>query len=191
MRVFGSLVGLLFSLLFLSYLALPNYPYPAPPPGAVQSQEEADTEDSHERRAYFTDFTREEVMDHYQNQLKKSSFLGLTMPTYRLNYPPEEAFTLIRDQTRSTGLEEIVHPLRQSFFVNFFEPVNDPQNAIGYKGIVYRQKITVAYKPSNMPVRVVLGLATLGVGFLVWPSFVKELKVFVVRIKSKKLWTYR
>ena len=35
----------------------------------------------------------------------------------RLNYPPEDAQTLIRDQTQATFLEEIVHPMRESLFI--------------------------------------------------------------------------
>lgn len=183
MKVIGKVVFLVLSVAFLLYLSLPNYPYPTPLPGSFESKEEADTEDYHERRAYFTNFSREEVMQYYTDQISDSAFWNLPMPTYRLNYPPEDAFSLIRDQTRSTGLEEIVQPFRQSFFVNFYEPVNDPQNAISYKGIPYRQKITVAYKPSNVFARLGLGVTTVVLGRIVWVSAVSELQAFWLATK--------
>lgn len=77
------------------------------------------------------------------------------MPTYRLNYPPEEAQTLIRDQARSTFLEEIVHPFRESIFVNGFEPTR-PQDAIFVEGRAWRQKIIVRFVPSVTLIRLAL-----------------------------------
>lgn len=135
----------LFGLASLLYLALPSPSFPLPPADSVQSFEPGDSEATDERRAYFTNYTRQEVLEHYQKQL---SFL----PTYRLNYPPEESQILIRDQTRSTFLEEIVHPLRESVYVNGFEP-KDPKDDVWYKGIDYRQKITIRYVTSSSIVR--------------------------------------
>ena len=154
------LLFLTFSLLFLAYLSLPNPEFPTPPPDALQSDEPGDTE-TPLRRAYFTNLTREEVMSHYKNQL---------MPAYRLNYPPEEAQTIIRDQTRSTFLEEIVHPLRESVFVNGFEP-KDPKDAIEIAGRDWRQKIIVRYVPSRPWLRLVLGLATIFAAAVVFKEY--------------------
>jgi len=146
------IIILIFSVLFI-YTLIPNPKFPNPPEGALQSKEPGDSEDLSVRRAYFTNFTREEVMKHYQNEFKG----------YRLNYPPEEAATIIRDQTRSTFLEEIVHPFRESFYVNGFEPKN-PKDAIEIAGLPWRQKITVKYVPSNLILRsfvmILTGLAT-------------------------------
>ena len=154
------LLFLTFSLLFLAYLSLPNPEFPTPPPDALQSDEPGDTE-TPLRRAYFTNLTREEVMSHYKNQL---------MPAYRLNYPPEEAQTIIRDQTRSTFLEEIVHPLRESVFINGFEP-KDPKDAIEIAGRDWRQKIIVRYVPSRLWLRLVLGLSTVFVMVVVFKEY--------------------
>src|SRR3989344_6556593 len=142
----------IFSGILVFYLLLPNPSFPEPPPDALQSNEPADTETTL-RRAYFTNFTREEVLVHYKNQLEKSAFLGVPLPTYRLNYPPEEAKTIIRDQTRSTFLEEIVHPLRESIFINGFEPKVE-KDAINIEGLSWRQKIIVKLVPSNIFVRI-------------------------------------
>lgn len=138
LRIF---IVLIFSALFI-YVLAPNPKFPNPPSDSLQSKERGDSEDLSVRRAYFTNFTREEVMKHYQNEFKG----------YRLNYPPEEAATIIRDQTRSTFLEEIVHPFRESFYVNGFEP-KSAKDAIEIEGLPWRQKITVKYVPSSIHVR--------------------------------------
>ena len=159
MRIFLKVFFLIFSLLFLFYLLLPSPDFPEPPSDSIQSNEPADTE-TPLRRAYFTDFTREEVMNHYKNQLNKSHFLGIPLPTYRLNYPPEEAQTIIRDQTKSTFLEEIVHPFRESVYINGFEP-KFPKDAIFINEKSFRQKIIVRFVPSTMYVRMVVALPVL------------------------------
>lgn len=139
---------------FLFYLLLPTPAFPLPPSDSVRSFEFADIE-SPLRRAYFTNYSREDVLTHYHIQFEHSSFLNIPLPTYRLNYPPEDAYTLIRDQTRSTFLEEIVHPFRETFFVNGFKPSQEKDD-IWYQGMHYEQKITVKYVPSSPLVRVSL-----------------------------------
>jgi len=59
MKILPRIIFIVFSVLLILYLILPNPPYPEPPPDALQSNEPADTE-SPLRRAYFTDFTREQ-----------------------------------------------------------------------------------------------------------------------------------
>lgn len=150
-----KIAGIVISALFLVYLALPGPDFPAPPPDATQSEEKADTETSL-RRAYFTNFPRQEVVDYYREAFGKGP-LGLALPSIRLNYPPEDAQTLIRDQTRSTFLEEIVHPFRESVYVNGFEP-KEKKDDVWYKGVDFRQKIIIKHHPSSVLVRFPLGL---------------------------------
>jgi hypothetical protein len=154
MKILISLY-VIFALVLFIYLLLPGYSFPNPPPGAVQSMEQADTE-TPLRRAYFTDFTRTEVVDYYQNQMSRSSFFSLPMPTLLLNYPPEDAQTLIRDQTRSVYLQEIVHPLRESVYVNGFIP-KTAKDDIWYKGIHYQEKITIRFVPGSRVPRLIIG----------------------------------
>ncbi|MBX4205801.1 hypothetical protein KW795_01245 [Candidatus Microgenomates bacterium] len=142
---------LIFSILFIVYLVLPSPKFPDPPPGAVQSMEEADIE-TPLKKAYFTNYTREQVIDHYLNQFNRHSIL--------LNYPPEDAQTIIRDQTRSRYLQELVHPFRESLFINGFIPMQ-AKDDIWYKGVHYEEKITIKYIPSNPVVRVTVVIATL------------------------------
>lgn len=151
---------IILSLLFLVYLFLPSPNFPNPPFDAYQSEEEADTE-TPLRRAYFTNFTREQVIDHYLNQFNRHSL--------RLNYPPEDAQTLIRDQTRSVYLEELVHPFRESLYINGFEP-RVPKDDIWYKGVHYQAKITIRYSQSNKAIRLVVALLTIVVGWFLLNS---------------------
>ena len=152
-------IYIFFSIVFIIYLSLPGYRFPAPPQDSLQSQEPADTE-TPLRRAYFTNYTRDEVLNYYKNQLIRSSLYNLHLPTYRLNYPPEEAITIIRDQTRSTFLEEITHPLRESIFVNGFQAKNE-KDTILIADKVWLQKITVRFVPSSVYFRLVVGLGIL------------------------------
>lgn len=177
MKKLVKIILIALSFLFAAYLSLPNPRFPSPPTDSIQSSEPADTETSL-RRAYFTNYSREEVMQHYHNQLTRSSFLDLPLPTYRLNYPPEEAQSIIRDQTRSTFLEEIVHPFRESVYINGFEP-KVKKDAIFIEGREWEQKIIVRYVPSVIWIRLIVGTLMVLLIFLLskeWIFSVNELK---------------
>lgn len=177
MKLLLKLAFLVFSLAFIIYLILPNPEFPPPPPGVNISGEPADIE-TPLRRAFYTDLSREEVMSYYQN-----IFRG-----YRLNYPPEEAQTLIRDQTKSTFLEEIVHPFRESLFISGFEP-SDPQFALIKEGKLWRQKIILRYVPSFLVMRVVLAALTLFFLFFVVKEFCASFLEFIGSLRKFKLWS--
>lgn len=146
LKKFLVFLFLILSISFFIYLILPNPQFPSPLPDALQSREPADSE-TPLRRAYFTDATRAEVMAHYSKEFKWGIWL---------NYPPEEAGTIIRDQTRSTFLQEIVHPFRESIYINGYEPSSyDDKNQINIDGRHFRQKITVRFVPSSIFVRVI------------------------------------
>jgi len=174
MKKITKILFILLSTFFIFYLLLPNPSFPEPPPDALQSNESADTE-TPLRRAYFTNYTREEVMTHYKDQFEKPVFFGIFLPSYRLNYPPEEAQTIIRDQTRSTFLEEIVHPFRESVYINGFKP-SLQKDAIFIEDKDWYQKITVRFVPSNSIVRVtiaVLALALVAIVAKEWETAIK------------------
>jgi len=172
-------IFLLLSFVFLLYLSLPSLTFPPPPPGAFTSLEQADTESEY-RRAYFTNLTRQEVLEYYQNEFK-ISFFGIEIPNYRLNYPPEDAYSLIRDQTRSTFLEEIVYPFKGSFFVNGFKP-SVAKDDIWYKGVNYYQKITVRIASGNR----VLGLAIGGLTLVISWRMIVLYREVTVDVKTRK-----
>lgn len=174
-NVFNIFFGIV-AFFFIFYLYQPLNNFPKSLPNAVQSEEEGDNEDIN-RRAYFTDFTREEVIEFYKKDFSVSFF---NFEPLRLNYPPEDSQTLIRDQTRSTFLEELVYPMRESIFINGFEP-KDPKDEIWYKGIHYRQKIIIRYVPSLFIPRLVIGMATVFASYLlttnmfyIWTKLLKK-----------------
>lgn len=140
-------------LVVIAYLALPGYAFPDPPPGSLQSEEPADLE-TPLRRGYFTNMTRAEVLSWYGNQVNHSSFFGIKLPTLLLNYPPEDAQTLIRDQTGSTFLQQFVHPFRESWYVNGSEtPATHLKPKYFVEGKSWQLKIIIRYVPSNIFVR--------------------------------------
>ena len=170
-------IYLIISLIFLIYLFIPSPSFPESLPDAVQSDEPADIE-TPLRRGYFTDMTRSQVMDHYYQQFSRSGYKNIPMITYRLNYPPEESQTIIRDQTRSTFLEEIVHPFRESIFVNGFEPTEN-KDLIRVDGKLWRQKVIVRYYPSDPFARFSIGVLTSIIGLLVIEFFFSKMKSFI------------
>ena len=182
MKKITKILFILFSTLFIIYLLLPNPTFPEPPPGALQSNEPADTE-SLLRRSYFTNYTREEVMVHYKDQFEKPVIFGIFLPSYRLNYPPEEAQMIIRDQTRSTFLEEIVHPFRESVYINGFKPTLE-KDAIFIEGKDWYQKITVRFVPSNGLVRVLVITLALFLAAIVVKEWENATKGFLKRKKE-------
>jgi len=159
MKTIFKAIYILLSIIFLLYLAKPNIDYPNPPPDAAQSQESGDTEDPL-RRAYFTNYSRQEVMRHYLVQMNSSQLLTFSLPAYKLNYPPEEAQTLIRDQTMTSYLEEIVHPFRESFYINGFKPTEQKDEII-INGVHWEQKITTRLIQGNRFIRLIVGLLTI------------------------------
>ena len=178
-------IYMVFSLTVLFYVSLPDYDFPKPIPGSIQSKEPADTE-SPLRKAYFTNHTRAEVLEWYKSQFDYSTFGNIKLPTYLLNYPPEESQSIIRDQTRSTFLQEIVHPFRETVFINGYEPAaGDDKNKIIIDGTKWRQKIIVKYVPSSLILRFLMSLLTLASIPVVYLAFFPEFK-FYTKIFQRK-----
>lgn len=150
MNKVSKIFTFLISIFLLIYILPPSPEFPTPPSDFVQSFEPADTETLF-RRGYYTNLSRAEVINHYEREFNK----GFNVYTPRLNYPPEDAPLLIRDQTKSTFLEEITHPLRESLYINGFEPKTE-EYAQYYKGIRYNQKIIIRYVPSPVWIRILV-----------------------------------
>lgn len=139
--------------------------FPKPPEGAVQSYEPADVE-SPLRRGYYTNLNRQEVISHYEKEFNQ----GFAYAP-RLNYPPEEAPALIRDQTKSSYLEEIVHPLRESIYINGFTP-KEEQYAQFYEGVRYNQKIIIRYIPSSVWIRFMIIAGSSLFGYFIFLEYI-------------------
>ena len=158
------------------YLLLPSPSVPPPLPDSLKSTEPGDTVEIPGLFAYYTNLSRGEVIAFYQKHYSKSRFLGIPLITYRLNYPPEYVDWAIRDTIHTSYLEEIIHLLRESFYINGYEPVNDPfvkpsdrQAGFEIDGQNFTAKVTVAPKKSNPILRIVVfGGIILALVFLVW-----------------------
>ncbi|KKP40668.1 hypothetical protein A2130_03775 [Candidatus Woesebacteria bacterium GWC2_33_12] len=146
----------IFSLPLFYYVSLSNSEFPDIPPNSVQSNQPADVETPF-RRGYYTNLTREEVIEHYKKEFNNKNNLY----TLRLNYPPEESQTIIRDQTRSTYLEELTHPLRESLYISGLEAKNSIYQ-FNINGVDWQQKIIIRYIPSNVYVRILVMILTIG-----------------------------
>lgn len=159
----------LFSIVFLVYLAWPAPIFPKTLWDFEPSTEPADKE-SPMRRGYYTNLTREQLMNHYSEEFKWGE---------RLNYPPEDAQTLIRDQTYVTFLEEIVHPMRESLFIagNQIPSGKSPFEINGKK---FNQKVIIKYVDSNVFVRLSVGIMTL---FLIWILGREYAKTYTENVK--------
>lgn len=138
----------------VAYLWLPIKPLPVLSSGGL-SDEEGDTWQNPDQRGYYTNMTRQQVLDEVQKNTQIQLW-GITIPNYRLNYRPEEAGEMVRDQLKSNYLEEIIYPLRSSIYVNGWEPKNSPFYAnkptkeipdISLHGVPYEAKVTL--KPLN------------------------------------------
>ena len=167
-------------LIGLTYLLLPARPLPELD-NAVLSNEEGDTWQNPDQRGYYTNLTRDEVLNQIQNK-SKIYFFGFVIPSYRLNYRPEEAQTLVRDQLKSNYLEEIIYPLHSSIFVNGWEPKLAPRRGgsetsdlnLAIYGVPYEAKITLRPNNSSVWSRIVIWSAIFPLSYLVLLSFRKS-----------------
>lgn len=159
------------ALLLLFYLLLPPPPELPPLPQSLKSTEPGDTVQIPGVSAYYTNLSRQEVIEFYQKNFSHSSFFGIPLLTYRLNHPPEYAKQIIRDTQQSSYFEEIIHPFRESLFINGFEWENDPftkpeqrfQNRMVINGQEFKCKVTLRPFYSNPIARI---LVFIGLGIL-------------------------
>ena len=164
----AKIIFVILGILLLTYLWLPEPPFPTGLWDFKQSAQPADQE-TDLRRGYYTNLTREQLMSHYSKEFDWG---------VRLNYPPEESQTLIRDQTKSSFLEEVAHPMRESLFISGYMPKSD-QEILAVDGVHYDAKVIVKYVGSNLFLRLLVGiLAIVGAWFLIneWIGALKSHK---------------
>ncbi len=151
-------------LLGIVYLVLPEPVIPNLP-GALKSIEPGDTTQMPGVWAYYTNLSRREAVDFYKEAFSKSSFLKIPLPTYILNHPPEYARETIRATQQSNFYEEIVHPLRESLFVNGWIPKEDkvylarslePMTEFIIDGQNFSAKITLYHVRSTIWARILI-----------------------------------
>ncbi|OGM17876.1 hypothetical protein A2V61_02785 [Candidatus Woesebacteria bacterium RBG_19FT_COMBO_47_8] len=160
-NIFKIALGLLSASLLL-YMLLPRpdgiSDFPALP-DSLKSTLEGDTIQAPEVSAYFSNNYRDFVISYYQESYKADT--KFPFEPLRLNYPPEFAFTAIKDQTQSTYLEEMVYPLRDSLFINGLEPVEKDgtprylgAGRIEVDGQFRDTKVTLRFYPSSLGSRI-------------------------------------
>lgn len=165
MKLVFKLLPVIIFLVLAAYLLVPAPDFPPPPPDSLRSVEPGDMESNY-RRAYYTNYSRSEILDYYYRVFKIPGI------QYLLNYPPEQAYTLIRDQTRSSWLQEIVHPLRESVYINGYYPTK-PTEQIFIGGVHYFNKITVRYIPSHPVTRLTVLFLIFVCGYLLHREYVQ------------------
>lgn len=153
--------------------------------GSLKSDEPGDTTQNKNIAAYFSNSRRKDVTGFYQEKFGYLNFFGFKIPPIRMNLPPEEAFTYIRDQQPSTYLEQYVYPFRDSLYVNGFEPFDEKgkeyrkgATQINIKGSFYLSKTTVRYYGSSVALRVIIYI-------LAWLSLILIYKLFRKALTDK------
>ena len=159
------------------YLLQPSKPLPFLSEGGV-SDEPGDTYQNPTQRGFYTNLKRSQVLSEVQAKLKLSIF-NLSLPNYRLNFRPEEAGELVRDQIKSNYLEEIIYPLHSSVFVNGWEPKNAPANTnkpgkevtdLSLHGVPYNAKVTLKPIDSQPLARIFIWTAIFPASYFVYKS---------------------
>lgn len=168
-----SLLGIL-SLFLLIYLLIPGpnsiQDFPALP-NSVKSTLDGDTVQVPNVSAYFSNNYRKGVTAFYNQFYQRRSLMFF--PPIRLNYPPEYAFVAIKKHTDSTFLEELVYPLRNSLYINGFEPFEQsggPRYTGAAKFVIngktYETKMTLRYYPIPWYLRITVWVG-INISFLV------------------------
>lgn len=174
--MFLKIVYIVSSLVFLVYLS-----WPQPDsignfkdlPGSTRSTLEGDTVQVPNVKAFFSNNFRQYATNFYMKDFQ--DLFSLPFTPIRLNYPPEFAFTAIKDQTQSTYLEEFVYPLKGSLYVNGLEPLTE-NGKPKYQGAIkfeigkdrYFTKVTLRYYPSPLWARVGVWLGINIIMILLW-----------------------
>ncbi len=182
MKIIIKLAIAITYLVGLTYLTLPSPKYPDLVGGA-QSDEPGDTWQHPDQKGFYTNENRQSVLQDIQSQFT-IKIAGLSIPSYRLNYRPEEAQTLVRDQLESYYLEEVVYPLRESIFINGWEPKKAPKFAgklakeipdISLHGVAFDGKITLRPVSSPIWARVLTWTLIFPATYFVFLSYKKNL----------------
>lgn len=130
---------------------------------------------------YFSNNYREFVVPFYIKDYWQKSLLPF--PPLRLNHPPEYSWTVIKKHTDSTYLEELIYPLKNSLYVNGFEPFYSDKTPkfwgsarFEVEGQSWFTKTTLRFYPSNLLVSIVVWL---GIVISIYLSFKLGRKILI------------
>ncbi len=134
-----------------------------PLPNSAKSTLAGDTIQISNVIAYFSDNYRNFVTQFFRQNYK--SLTWLPFPPLRLNHPPEYSWNVIKKHTDSTYLEEYVYPLRDSLYVNGFEPFNEDgsprfwgSTKLNEGKDLWYTKTTLRFFPSSLAIRLLVWL---------------------------------
>ena len=184
-------------LLIIFYLLLPAPRFPPPDlPQSIKSTEPGDTTQLSNVSAYFTDKSRQNVLNFYSSYSRRSKFLNVpfALPQYRLNHPPEDAKAIWVDTKRSYYLEEIIHPLRESLFVDGFDWANDVftdpkrriKNKIVVGGHAWQAKVSLRWFQSSPLARVLIFSSGWIFLFVLLEGLAKEITMSCSLLRPRK-----
>ena len=132
-------------------------------PDSSKSNLEGDTIQIPNVSAYFSNNFRNFIVPFYLSNYQKDFHFPL--PPLRLNHPPEYSWKVIKVNTDSTYLEELVYPLRDSLYVNGFEPFyfdGTPKfwgsTKFEVSSKAWFTKTTLRFFPSNLLIRILVWL---------------------------------
>lgn len=155
---------IVFSALLLVYMLWPGPSKISdfkPLPNSAKSALSGDTVQIPNVAAYFSDNFRDFVVSLYVKEYWRKTLLPF--PPLRLNYAPEFSWIAIKKHTDSTYLEELVYPLRDSLYVNGFEPFySDGQpkywgsTKFEIEGKSLFTKTTLRFYPSQLGIRILV-----------------------------------
>lgn len=130
-------------------------------PHSAKSTLEGDTIQIPNVAGYFSNNFRDFVTDFYRKNFQRLS--EFPFPPLRLNHPPEYSWIAIKKHTDSTYLEEFIYPLRDSIYVNGYEPFYSDGKPKFWGSIKFDNeggdwytKTTLRFYPSNLTIRVLV-----------------------------------
>lgn len=175
------IIALIIYFLGIFYLVLPEPVIPNLP-NSLKSTEPGDTWQLPGVWAYYTNLSRRESIDFYKKSFSRSPFLGIPLPTYKLNHPPEYARETIIDTLNSNLYEELVHPFRESLFISGWIPSEDevylrqtkePTTHFQVEGQRFSAKMTLYHVQSPIWARILIWTVTFIVGGVLVLTFKK------------------
>lgn len=159
-------IFIIFSALLLLYML---WPQPASIedfqalPNSEKSTLSGDTWQIPNISGFFSNNYRDFAVSFYSKTFQGSSHFFF--PPIRINYPPEFAYTAVKQYTESTYLEELVYPLKDSLYVNGFEPFYQDgkpkfwgSTKFAPTGKPWYTKVTVRFYPSSIWIRFLIWL---------------------------------
>lgn len=141
-------------------------------PDSEKSTLEGDTIQIPNVAGYFSNNFREFVVPFYRQNYQNAAHFPF--PPITLNHPPEYSWIAIKRHTDSTYIEELVYPLRDSLYVNGFEPFYEDGSPKFWGATKFEigpnnwfTKTTLRFYPSSLLTRLLVWLGiTISLFFL-------------------------